>query len=310
LKINFYNVETILNVDSISKVFGSITAVDQLSFSVQRGEVIGMLGPNGSGKTTTLSIILSVANASNGNYSWFNGLQGEAANKRIGSLLEVPTFYPYLNLEKNLMITALARGRGENDIPRILDEVGLLQRSKSAYFTLSLGMKQRLAIASTLIGDPEVLVLDEPTNGLDPEGIAEVRDLIKAQALRGKTIIMASHILDEVEKVCSNVVILKKGRCIASGKVAELLSEKQVVIIESNDIELLTIQLNQNGKCKLIGRENGFLLVELDDEYSPSALNAWLYNNGITLNRLEPKRRTLEAQFLELIGQPENLQKK
>lgn len=302
--------ETILNVDSISKVFGSITAVDQLSFSVQRGEVIGMLGPNGSGKTTTLSIILSVANASNGNYSWFNGLQGEAANKRIGSLLEVPTFYPYLNLEKNLMITALARGRGENDIPRILDEVGLLQRSKSAYFTLSLGMKQRLAIASTLIGDPEVLVLDEPTNGLDPEGIAEVRDLIKAQALRGKTIIMASHILDEVEKVCSNVVILKKGRCIASGKVAELLSEKQVVIIESNDIELLTIQLNQNGKCKLIGRENGFLLVELDDEYSPSALNAWLYNNGITLNRLEPKRRTLEAQFLELIGQPENLQKK
>lgn len=302
--------ETILNVDSISKVFGSITAVDQLSFSVQRGEVIGMLGPNGSGKTTTLSIILSVANASNGNYSWFNGLKGEAANKRIGSLLEVPTFYPYLNLEKNLMITALARGRGENDIPRILDEVGLLQRSKSAYFTLSLGMKQRLAIASTLIGDPEVLVLDEPTNGLDPEGIAEVRDLIKAQALRGKTIIMASHILDEVEKVCSNVVILKKGRCIASGKVAELLSEKQVVIIESNDIELLTIQLNQNGKCKLIGRENGFLLVELDDEYSPSALNAWLYNNGITLNRLEPKRRTLEAQFLELIGQPENLQKK
>jgi len=300
-------VETILNVESISKVFGSLTAVDQLSFSVQRGEVIGMLGPNGSGKTTTLSIVLSVINASNGNYSWFNGIKGEVANKRIGSLLEVPNFYPYLNLEKNLMITALARGAGENDIPRILDEVGLLQRSKSAYFTLSLGMKQRLAIASTLIGDPEVLVLDEPTNGLDPEGIAEVRALIKAQALRGKTIIMASHILDEVEKVCSNVVILKKGKCIASGKVAELLGEKQVVIIDSNDIELLTIQLNQNSHCKLIGRENGCLLVELDDEYSASELNAWLYSNGFTLSRLEPRRRTLEAQFLELISQPENL---
>jgi len=307
LKINFENVETILNVESISKVFGSLTAVDQLSFSVQRGEVIGMLGPNGSGKTTTLSIVLSVINASNGNYSWFNGIKGEVANKRIGSLLEVPNFYPYLNLEKNLMITALARGAGENDIPRILDEVGLLQRSKSAYFTLSLGMKQRLAIASTLIGDPEVLVLDEPTNGLDPEGIAEVRALIKAQALRGKTIIMASHILDEVEKVCSNVVILKKGKCIASGKVAELLGEKQVVIIDSNDIELLTIQLNQNSHCKLIGRENGCLLVELDDEYSASELNAWLYSNGFTLSRLEPRRRTLEAQFLELISQPENL---
>lgn len=307
LKIKFYNVETILNVNSISKVFGSITAVDQLSFKVQRGEVIGMLGPNGSGKTTTLSVILSVINATSGNYSWFNGLKGDAANKRIGSLLEVPNFYPYLNLEKNLMITALARGAGENDIPRILDEVGLLKRSRSAYYTLSLGMKQRLAIASTLIGDPEVLVLDEPTNGLDPEGIAEVRDLIRNQVLRGKTIIMASHILDEVEKVCSNVVILKKGKCIASGRVAELLSEKQVVIIETNDTELLIIQLRQNSNCRLISRENGTLLVEIDDTYSPSELNTWLFSNGITLNRLEVKRRTLESQFLELISKPENL---
>lgn len=298
---------TVLNVDSISKVFGSLTAVDQLSFKVQQGEVIGVLGPNGSGKTTTLSILLSVISASNGSFIWFDGLKGEEANKRIGSLLEVPYFYPYLNLEKNLMITALARGAGEQDIPRVLDEVGLLKRSKSSYYTLSLGMKQRLAIASTLIGDPEVLVLDEPTNGLDPEGIAEVRDLIKAQALKGKTIILASHILGEVEKVCSNVIILKKGKCIASGKISELLSEKQAVIIESNDIELLSIQLNQNNKCKLVSRENGHLLVEIDDDYTPSALNAWLFNNGISLNRLEPKRRTLESQFLEIIGKPENL---
>jgi ABC-2 type transport system ATP-binding protein len=300
-------VETILNVNSIYKTFGSLVAVDQLSFNVQRGEVIGMLGPNGSGKTTTLSVILSVINASGGTFSWYNGLKGEVANKRIGSLLEVPYFYPYLNLDKNLTITALARGKGENDIQRVLDEVGLLNRRKSSYFTLSLGMKQRLAIASTLIGDPEVLVLDEPTNGLDPEGIAEVRDIIKTQALKGKTIIMASHILDEVEKVCSNVIILKKGRCIASGRVAELLSEKQVVIIESDDIEILVVQLNQNHSCKTVGRENGKLIVELDDTYSPSELNSWLFSHGIALNRLEPKRKTLEDQFLELIGRPENI---
>ncbi len=299
--------ETILNVNSISKVFGNITAVDQLSFSVKRGDVIGVLGPNGSGKTTTLSIILSVINASSGNFSWFGGLKGEVANKRIGSLLEVPNFYPYLNLEKNLLITALARGAGENDIPRVLDEVGLLNRSKSAFSTLSLGMKQRLAIASTLIGNPEVLVLDEPSNGLDPVGIVEVREVIKNQALRNKTIIMASHILDEVEKVCPNVIILKKGKCITSGKVAELLSEKQVVILESDDIELLAIQLSQNSNCKLIEKGDGKLLVEINDDYSPSALNAWLYSCGISLNRLEIKHRTLESQFLELVGKSENL---
>lgn len=294
--------ENILEVNSVSKIYGSITAVDQLSFSVPKGEVIGLLGPNGSGKTTTLSIILSVTQPSNGSYSWFGGLIGDKANKRIGSLLESPYFYPYLNLEKNLLITALARGKGEKDIHRVLDEVGLLKRCKSEYYTLSLGMKQRLALASTLIGDPEVLVLDEPTNGLDPEGIAEVRELIKSQAARGKTILMASHILDEVEKVCSNVLILKKGQCIASGKVAELINEKQVIAIEADDIELLSVQVNTNSNCKIISRDQSQLIVEIDTGYTPSKLNAWLFEKGITLNRLEPKHKTLESQFLELIG--------
>lgn len=294
--------ETVLNVNSISKVFGSIVAVEQLSFSIQRGEVVGLLGPNGSGKTTALSIILSVINPTNGNFSWFNGLKGEVANRRIGALLEVPYFYPYLNLEKNLQITALSRGYGEADIPKVLDEVGLLARSKSQFYTLSLGMKQRLAIASTLLGDPEVLVLDEPTNGLDPEGIAEVRELIKKQASKGKTIIMASHILDEVEKVCPSVIILKKGKCIASGKVSELLSEKKVVLLESDNLELLKVQLSQNSNCKVIGVENSTLLVELVDDYSPSTLNSWLVGCGIILSRIELRHRTLESQFLELVG--------
>jgi len=299
-------VETILKTNSISKYYGPQIALDKLSFEVHKGEVVGILGPNGSGKTTTLSIILSVINASAGTFGWFGNLTREDANKRIGSLLEVPYFYPYLSLEKNLTITALARGVGENDIQRVLDEVGLLKRSKSPFYTLSLGMKQRLAIGSTMIGDPEVLVLDEPTNGLDPEGIAEVREIIKAQAIKGKTIILASHILDEVEKVCSNVIILKKGKCIASGRVSELLNEKQIVLIEAEDAEILIAQLRQNSNCKVIERENGTLIVEMDNDYSPSTLNSWLFNNGISLKRLEPKRRTLESQFLELISKPEN----
>ena len=298
--------ETILKTNSISKYYGPQIALDKLSFEVHKGEVVGILGPNGSGKTTTLSIILSVINASAGTFGWFGNLTREDANKRIGSLLEVPYFYPYLSLEKNLTITALARGVGENDIQRVLDEVGLLKRSKSPFYTLSLGMKQRLAIGSTMIGDPEVLVLDEPTNGLDPEGIAEVREIIKAQAIKGKTIILASHILDEVEKVCSNVIILKKGKCIASGRVSELLNEKQIVLIEAEDAEILIAQLRQNSNCKVIERENGTLIVEMDNDYSPSTLNSWLFNNGISLKRLEPKRRTLESQFLELISKPEN----
>ncbi len=299
--------ETVLSVNSISKVFGSITAVDQLSFSVQRGDVVGLLGPNGSGKTTALSIILSVISPTGGNFSWFNGLKGEMANRRIGALLEVPYFYPYLNLEKNLQITALARGYGEGDIQRVLSEVGLLNRSKSQFITLSLGMKQRLAIASTLLGDPEVLVLDEPTNGLDPEGIAEVREVIKRQAAKSKTIIMASHILDEVEKVCPSVIILKKGKCIASGKVSDLLIEKRIVLLESDNIELLKVQLSQNASCKVVGVENSTLFVELADDYSPTALNSWLLGCGIVLSRIELKHRSLESQFLELIGKNEKL---
>ena len=206
-----------------------------------------------------------------------------------------------------MQITALARGYGEGDIQRVLDEVGLLKRSKSQFYTLSLGMKQRLAIASTLLGEPEVLVLDEPTNGLDPEGIAEVREIIKHQASKGKTIIMASHILDEVEKVCPSVIILKKGKCIASGKVAELLNEKKVVLLESDDLDLLKVQLGQNANCKLIGIENSTLLVELVDDYSPSALNTWLIGCGIALSRIELRHKTLESQFLELVGKPEKL---
>lgn len=294
-------VETILKVESLHKIFGSITAVDNLSFEVKKGEVVGILGPNGSGKTTTLAVVLSVQKPTSGSYSWFGGFSGSAANKRIGSLLEVPYFYPYLNLEDNLRITALARGYGEQDIQQVLQEVNLHQRVKSKYFTLSLGMKQRLAIASALLGNPEVLILDEPTNGLDPEGIAEVRELIIQQAANGKTIIMASHILDEVEKVCSHVIILKKGKCLASGKVNELLHQNQQLIVEADNIELLNVVLTQNTSCKVVSKETNQITISLEPDYSASQLNKWLIEQGIIVSRFEPKRSSLESQFMEIV---------
>jgi len=202
---------TILSVDKLAKNYGAIKALKEVSFSVPKGAVFGILGPNGSGKTTLLGIVMSILKASGGTYKLFNEEPTDEHRKKIGTLLETPNFYHYLSAVQNLKITAAIKGRGEEDIERVLQMVNLLQRKNSAFSTYSLGMKQRLAIAAALLGNPDVLVFDEPTNGLDPVGIAEIRTLIKELAQQGKTIIMASHLLDEVEKVCSHVAILKQG---------------------------------------------------------------------------------------------------
>lgn len=291
----------IVSVNSLSKNFGSIKAVNNVSFTVNKGEVVGILGPNGSGKTTTLAIILGVKHATTGTYSWFGEKGTAETNKRIGAMLEVPHFYPYLSLERNLKTTALARGTGLSDINRVLQRVGLYERRKTSFQTLSLGMKQRLAIAATMLGDPEVLVLDEPANGLDPEGIAEIRELILDEAKRGKTIIMASHILDEVEKICSHVVILKNGKCLASGSVSALLTETPQVLVEANEIENLISFFESNEGYAISERNGNHLLVGIKDGSNTTALNRRLFEAGIILSRLEPKRKTLEEQFLELI---------
>ena len=293
----------ILKVDSLSKSFGAIKALDSLNLTISKGEVVGILGPNGSGKTTFLSLILGIKTANSGYFSWFSEPQGNLVNSKLGSLLEVPYFYPYLSIEKNLKITALSRGYGLESIADVLHQVNLYERRKAPCYTLSLGMKQRLALAQTLLGNPEVLVLDEPTNGLDPEGIADVRKLIKDQSYLGKTIIIASHNLDEIQKVCSHVVILKNGTDIAHGKVDELLGINQVAIVETQQVNELNVLLNEIKGCKILEKNISGFVLTFDNQVNVPEFSALLSNNGITLNRFEIRRPTLEELFLGIVKQ-------
>ena len=294
--------EPILSINGIAKAYGPIKALKGVSFDVPEGAVFGILGPNGSGKTTMLSIILDILKADTGNFAWFGKPGSPETRKQIGSLLETPNFYHYLSAVDNLNITHAISGRGDvADIDRVLEIVKLSERKKSKFSSYSLGMKQRLAIGAALLGDPQVLVFDEPTNGLDPVGIAEIRELIKELAKRGKTIIMASHLLDEVEKVCTHVAILKRGTLITAGQVDEVLSNEDIVEVSANDPAQLLSLLNsfpgytnikQDGKLVQLFFPVGTASLE--------AVNRFCFEKGITLNLLTVKKKSLETKFFEL----------
>jgi ABC-2 type transport system ATP-binding protein len=298
----------ILETDSLDKSYGPVHAVNHLSLTVGAGQVYGILGPNGSGKTTTLSMLMGIVRPNGGSFKWFGGETGPEANKRIGALIETPNFYPYLSLEQNLKIVCRIKGIDEKDIQRVIRLVGLHERSRSRFQTLSLGMKQRLALGSLLLGDPEVLVMDEVTNGLDPEGIAEVRTLIRQVASTGKTIILASHILDEVEKVCTHVVILKKGSKLAEGEVDSLIKGKEVIILSGDNLDQLSAALSASLLVESYTRENEDLKVILKGEVKTGDLSKELMEKGIALNRIEVRKNRLEDQFLELVKQDNTLQ--
>ena len=291
----------ILSIQNLSKNYGKIKAVDDLSFTVEKGTVYGILGPNGSGKTTTLSVITGVLHPASGSYRWFGNKPGKWERKRMGSLIEIPNFYPYLTLFQNLQIVARIKNVQEEDIDRVLGITDLLRRKHSRFDTLSLGMKQRLSFASVLLGDPEVLVLDEPANGLDPEGIAEVRKIIMSERDKGKTIIIASHILDEVEKVCTHVGILKMGKLIASGRVDKLLVMDRVVTMSAPDNTKLKEILEKSGLVKSIKEDVDSITATILSETEPGEINKYVIEKGITLTRLEVNKPTLESQFLELV---------
>jgi ABC-2 type transport system ATP-binding protein len=295
-------VSSILTLNNIAKSYGKIKALNGVSFEVPPGSVFGILGPNGSGKTTLLSIILDVLTADQGNFLWFGVPSSHEQRKKIGSLLETPNFYHYLSAVNNLKITHSISGRGNKEMmDAVLEKVKLFERRNSRFSSYSLGMKQRLAIAAALLGDPKVLVLDEPTNGLDPVGIAEIRDLIIELSKKGHTIIMASHLLDEVEKVCTHVAILKKGTLLTTGDVNDVLIDDDLVEISAADLDALYNVMNNYGHGIKITRDGNTLQLilpkgtaKLDD------INNYCFSKGILLNHLLFKKKRLEAKFFEL----------
>jgi len=292
----------ILTITGVSKNYGKLTALDAVSFEVPAGAVFGILGPNGSGKTTLLSIILDVLHADTGKFSWFGNSPQTNNRKQIGSLLETPNFYHYLSAVDNLKITQAISGRGgSSDIDEVLRIVKLDERKNSKFSSYSLGMKQRLAIGAALLGNPGVLVFDEPTNGLDPVGIAEIRELIKTLAASGKTIIMASHLLDEVEKVCTHVAILKKGNLLTAGPVDEVLAQEDIVEIAAanNDVLESTVQ-DMGGFTKVKKHDNCLQLFYPVGTAQLDSINKYCFDKGITLQQLQLKKKSLETKFFEL----------
>lgn len=295
----------ILTVDDLYKNYGPIQALKGVSFSVPKGSVFGILGPNGSGKTTMLGIIMDVLKATKGSYKLFDETPGPHHRQQMGTLLETPNFYHYLNAVQNLQIAAAIKGRGHDDIDRVLQIVNLEQRKTSRFNTYSLGMKQRLAIASTLLGDPDVLVFDEPTNGLDPVGIVEIRELIKKLNKVGKTVIMASHLLDEVEKVCTHVAILQKGTLITHGHVDEILVHEDIVETSAPDLILLKAALQGfPGASQVIANDQYVELYFPGSAANLIAINRYCFEKGITLGHLRLRKKSLEAKFFELTNAP------
>lgn len=294
---------TVLSLKGISKNYGRIQALKNVSFEVPQGSVFGILGPNGSGKTTLLGIILDILRPTSGNFELLGKPPSAEIRKGIGTLLETPNFYHYLSGERNLRIAAEIKGRGLNDIDRVLERVNLHQRRASKFSTYSLGMKQRLAIASALLGDPNVLIFDEPTNGLDPVGIAEIRELIKKLSKEGKTIIMASHLLDEVEKVCTHVAILKKGDLLAAGHVDEVLVNEDIIEVGAADLSKLEqVIQSMNGYSHIKHEEGHLQLFYPVGTAQLEQVNQHCFNNGVVLNHLQLKKKSLESKFFELTG--------
>ena len=294
--------ETILSLKNLDKKYGSVHAVNNLSFDIQKGNVYGILGPNGSGKSTTLGIILNVVNRTSGDFSWFDGkITTHEALKKVGAIIERPNFYPYMTATQNLKLICKIKGVSFDRIDEKLKVVNLFERRDSKFRTYSLGMKQRLAIASALLNNPEILILDEPTNGLDPQGIHEIRKIIKEIASNGTTILLASHLLDEVEKVCSHVVVIREGIKLYSGRVDEMTASNGLFELNTDNGKDKLKELLENHKSiSSVIEDNGKLIATLNEEMSATDINAYLYKNGITLSHLVKRMPTLEQQFLTL----------
>ncbi|CAM1372581.1 ABC transporter ATP-binding protein [Tenacibaculum litopenaei] len=296
--------ETILSIKNLHKNYGKIQAVNDLSFDIQKGNIYGILGPNGSGKSTTLGIILNVVNKTSGSFSWFNGTSTtHDALKKVGAIIERPNFYPYMTATQNLELICKIKGVSRENIDDKLKTVNLYERRHDKFQTYSLGMKQRLAIASALLNNPEILILDEPTNGLDPQGIHEIRKIIKKIAQGGTTILLASHLLDEVEKICTHVIVLRKGEKLYNGRVDTMIASNGIIEVkaaEDSSEENLINALKNYHETASVNKEDDLLIVQLENDISAATLNRYLFENNIAVAHLVKRKPSLEEQFLDL----------
>lgn len=298
--------KTILTLNNLTKRFGPLTAVDNLSFKIEKGNVYGILGPNGSGKSTTLGMVLNVVNKTSGDFFWFDGNEStHNALKKVGAIIERPNFYPYMTAKQNLNLVCKIKNVTDAKIEEKLELVGLLDRKDSKFRTFSLGMKQRLAIASALLNDPEILILDEPTNGLDPQGIHQIREIIRKIASMGTTILLASHLLDEVEKVCSHVIIIRKGVKLYSGRVDEMNASHGYVELkaENNEALISALKVHSWFENTKLDPETGIVKAILTEPIEAENLNKMLFEKGVILSHLVKRKESLEQQFLELTKQ-------
>ncbi len=296
--------KTILTVNNLSKKYGTVQAVNNLTFDFEEGSVLGILGPNGSGKTTTLSIITGLTKANGGTFKWLDFPENKPVNHLIGAVIEQPNFYPHLSVKDNLQIVAEIRGLKDyyDKIKNVLQQVDLIDSINQKFSALSLGMKARLGLAASLLGDPKILIFDEPTNGLDPKGIAFVRNLIKDEAKKGKSIILASHLLDEVQKVCTDVLILQKGKKIMQGKVNELLESEILLLIKSSDNKKLLDLIKGSGISYDLEIENDILKVKIKDENDTLKISELAMQSKIIITQLEQKKKSLEEEFLKILN--------
>lgn len=293
--------EPILSIKNLHKRYGKIHAVNNVSLEIQKGNVYGLLGPNGSGKSTTLGIVLNVVNKTSGEYKWFGGAsETHEALKKVGAIIERPNFYPYMSAKENLELVCKIKNIDYSKVNEKLEIVGLIDRKDSKFKTFSLGMKQRLAIASALLNDPEILILDEPTNGLDPQGIHQIRDIIRLIASQGTTILLASHLLDEVEKVCSHVLVLRFGEVLYCGTVDGMSNQNGFFELQADSNTKLIDILKNHPEIDKISENEGKVIVYFKNQFDASLLNRYLAEKGIYLNHLVFKKMSLEKQFLEL----------
>ena len=291
---------SVLSINKLTKTYGKVKALDNLNLEIEAGNIYGLLGPNGSGKTTTLGIILGILGNDSGTYEWFDGQYGDQHRMYIGAILETPNFYPYLDAVDNLEIVAHIKNIKQTNFDEILEQVNLAHRKTSKFHSYSLGMKQRLAIAATLIGNPKVLIFDEPTNGIDPKGISEVRDVLTRVASKGNTVIMASHLLDEVEKICSHVAIIKDGVLRKTGEVGALLNNDAQVHIAAEDMMRLENMLLGLPYIRNVVKHDNFIECNLSKDQNVAELNAKSLQQGLLLTHLVSKKQSLEDEFLEI----------